>query len=195
VPTAPQGSAEPDGKVNCSSQEKCVASPARERKEKRPFPLTTPWWWTPIASQGFHSVIDMTSVSRMGPTLVTQMNSVPTPVRAAVVKRIDSASFIHRTCDSIFSSAAHASPADALTCVETEIRMLMASPGSVGGMSRFLSRRSVSCTGRQGRREDLPCQQALGNEGQGDVGPLADQVVALLANLLVLEQLVDGENS
>ena len=51
----------------------------------------------------------------------------------------------------------------------------------------------MSCTGRQGRREDLPCQQALGNEGQGDVGPLADQVVALLANLLVLEQLVDGE--
>jgi len=52
------------------------------------------------------------------------------------VNRIDSASFIHRTRNSRFSSAAHVSPTAALIRAKTEIRMLIVLPGSVAGMSR-----------------------------------------------------------
>jgi len=87
-------------------------------------------WWTPIASQGVHDVIDIASVRRIGPTFVTQTNSVPVLVHPAVVKWIDSASFIHWTCESMFSSAAHVSLLDALIRAETEIPMLMTWPHS-----------------------------------------------------------------
>jgi hypothetical protein len=80
--------------------------------------------------------MDIASVRRIGPTLVTQTNSVPVPVRAAVVKWIDSASFIQWTCDSMFSSAAQVSLIDALIRTEIEIPMLMASPRSDRDMSR-----------------------------------------------------------
>jgi len=53
--------------------------------------------------------------------------------------------------------------------------------------------RSVSCTDARVDAKICHASRLLAMRGQGDVGPLADQVVALLANLLVLEQLVDGE--
>ena len=37
----------------------------------------------------------------MGPTLVSQTNTVPTPSRRSVTNRIDSASVIQSTCDAM----------------------------------------------------------------------------------------------
>ena len=52
----------------------------------RPVPVTTPAWRTPIVRAGSHSVISMWSVSRSGPTLVSQTKRVPTPRRCVVLE-------------------------------------------------------------------------------------------------------------
>ena len=45
-------------------------------------------WLTPIERRGFHSVIAIRSVSRSGPTFVSQSNVVPTPRRRRDVSRM-----------------------------------------------------------------------------------------------------------
>ena len=62
-----------------------------------PVPLTTPSWRTPMLRGGSHSVTVITSVSLIGPTLVSHSNVVPTPRVVAPVNRISTASAIQST--------------------------------------------------------------------------------------------------
>ena len=85
----------------------------------RPVPVTSPAWRTPIVRGGSHSVTSMWSVSRNGPTLVSQTNRVPTPRRCSPSNRIASASVIHSTWRSIGSTACQTSDGVASMRVET----------------------------------------------------------------------------
>ena len=65
---------------------------------KIPEPLTSPTCSTPMAFCSSQRVIVMLSVVLNGPTLVRQVNEVPTPSVDVERKLIAAASFIQLTC-------------------------------------------------------------------------------------------------
>lgn len=127
---APTGPPIHQGKTSRSSQVNFVPPPRiRRRSEKRPSPVTMPTWRMPIARAGRHSVISIRSVSRNGPTRVSQSNEAPTPDRREDVKRMATASSIHSTCDPMSSIDAHTARGDASITVETRMRGLNSGRG------------------------------------------------------------------
>ena len=82
----------------------------------RPLPVTMPVWRTPMtpttpvaASGATHSVISMRSTSLIGPTFVSQRNSVPTPRVCSLVNLMATASCIQSTWRSTGSTTCHTS--------------------------------------------------------------------------------------
>ncbi len=97
-----------------------VAPPAGP-STKRPAPRTTPVWRMPRIRGGSHSVTTMRSVSRKGPSLVSQSKVAPALERAADVKRMATASSIQRTWVEMSSMAAHTASGGARIVSSTQI--------------------------------------------------------------------------
>ena len=88
---------------------------------KRPVPVTTPTWRTPITCCGTHSVISMRSTSLIGPTLVSQKNVVPTSRVCSPIKRMATASAIQSTWRSTGSTTCQTRCGDACKSMLTRI--------------------------------------------------------------------------
>ena len=86
-----------------------------------PVPVTIPVWRTPMAAFGAHSVMVISSTNLMGPTFVSQKNSVPTPRVCSDLNRIATASAIQSMCRSIGSTTCHTRSTEALRSIDTSI--------------------------------------------------------------------------
>ena len=110
------------GMASSSSQVKRVRPRPRRRRVKRPLPVTSPVWRTPIVRPSRHSVTSMRSTSLNGPTFVSHSKVVPTPRRRDEVNRIASASAIHSTCEARSCTSSHTVRRGAGIVVDTLIR-------------------------------------------------------------------------